>query len=496
MYARRTPVSPARGIPHFARPGMAYNTARRPRSLALSFTDAATEDGPILRTEVLNALIEAGIPKEDVEGIEAPQRNKYFVVMKSFLARRANMNKKITIREKIFFLSHPNPSQYRSPKIRLRIYNYPLDEETENLETVLEHYASFRKGSLKDLEDRTCGIKNGVKEVYVHIKKAIPSYVYVGKNLVRFDYTGQRATCRKCHQTGHIARECTTAVTCRGCGAADHEMGGCPNVICFRCGKQGHTNANCYEEDYENEFPDMNAGNGNNETPENKENEKEQQTEGDEKEKEKKENEEKEKGEPEKEKEKGRNEEEEPAREEKETTEKGNETVEGMEEEMLENPEKENGKENEENKEETPEMETENPKETDKEPEPKSPPENDKEEKEEGGKTNDEEEEDEGGEQSHKPFKIPLPKITECENEKMETYPTKTTKESEPGPEKEIEEESSDHSTTVDTDNEWTTVGDTRNRKRRRKKDIENAVSKGKSRQVMNPSKKRPTTNK
>ena len=234
--------------------------ARRPRSLLLSFTDAATVDGPILRTEVLTALIDIGIKKEEIEGIEAPQRLKYYVVFNLLQTRRLYMDKQITLREKRFKLEHPDPRPYRAPKTRLKIYNYPIDENVDHLEKVLKHYGDFRSGSIKDLEDRSCGIKNGIKELYLNINKKIPSYIYVGKYLTRFDYLGQSQTCRKCHKIGHIAKECTTEVLCKGCGADDHERATCPHVICFHCGKEGHTISYCFEK-YDEEYPDLNATN-------------------------------------------------------------------------------------------------------------------------------------------------------------------------------------------------------------------------------------------
>lgn len=214
-----------------------------------------------MRTEVLAALIEADIKKEDVEGIEAPRKNKCFVVFNRYADKRHNMGEKIKIRDNLFTLEHPDPRPYQTRKTKVKIFYYPLDEETSGLETVQRHYGTFTEGSMRDLEDRNCGIKNGIKEMYMHVNRHIPSYLHVGKNMIRVEYAGQTATCRKCHKTGHIARECSTEVTCRKCGADDHTPAECPNIICFHCGKKGHTSSNCFE--YEEQYPDLNQNNEN-----------------------------------------------------------------------------------------------------------------------------------------------------------------------------------------------------------------------------------------
>lgn len=100
------------------------------------------------------------------------------------------MGKSIRIREKNVKMEHPDPSVFRSQKKRVKIYNYPLDEDISHLEKTLKHYGNFNTNGVKDLEDRACGIKNGIKEVYVEVNKNIPSYVYIGKNLVCFSYIG------------------------------------------------------------------------------------------------------------------------------------------------------------------------------------------------------------------------------------------------------------------------------------------------------------------
>lgn len=231
----------------------------RQRSLALNldaiFQDAAAEVSPVRRTEVLAALLAAGVPKESIVGIEANQRNKYFIVFQTKSQRFTNIDKEITIREQCFKLKHPDPNygmygNQKKPKTRVRIYGYPLDAPINHLDKHLRQYGSYH--SITDMVDRECDLYTGIRQVYMDREKSIPSFIYIGPHLVRVAYDGQTKTCRKCHQPDHLAKDCQAKVTCKSCGSDTHGKRDCPEIVCYYCGERGHYESNCptYEVDY------------------------------------------------------------------------------------------------------------------------------------------------------------------------------------------------------------------------------------------------------
>ena len=148
------------------------------------------------------------------------------------------------LRETSLHLEHPNPSFERKSKTLVRIYNYPIDGELKDLETVLKQYGKFI--NITPVHDHY-GLATGEKTTVMEISKDIPSFLYVGKHQVEIRYQHQPQICRKSYKTGHLAKDCTEGATCRECGAKDHERRNCPKKICFYCGKMGHISIECDE---------------------------------------------------------------------------------------------------------------------------------------------------------------------------------------------------------------------------------------------------------
>lgn len=111
------------------------------------------------------------------------------------------------------------------------------------LTTVLNFYGAVKY--VNDQYDSSCDVKTGVRVAEIEFKKAIPSYIFVGKIQVRVDYEGQTKTCQKCQQSGHIARDCTAGRVCRECGSPGHGKAECPKQRCYHCGAEGHREAEC-----------------------------------------------------------------------------------------------------------------------------------------------------------------------------------------------------------------------------------------------------------
>ena len=150
-------------------------------------------DSPtILRTEILNALSNIDIDKDDIEGIENYSRNRWYVVFHRTCTRSLAVGKTIELKEQTFTLQHPNPTRPRQNKYTtIRVYAYPL-----------LFYGEVK--SAHDIYDRICEVKTGAREVCMELEHQIPSFIFAGKYQVKITYWGQQRTCRKCHQAGHI----------------------------------------------------------------------------------------------------------------------------------------------------------------------------------------------------------------------------------------------------------------------------------------------------
>ena len=228
----------------------------RYRSVLLTLEDLpaeATVDGPpLLRMEILNALVASNTLKDDIEGIECMSQTRWYIVFNTEAVRNQNIGKTIKLFDKEFTLAHPNPPRPKKPRfIHVRVFGYPLDSDRETLRKAMNYYGEL--SHINDLIDQRLNLKTGVKElVYTELGHEIPSFVYVGRHQVRTSYFGQTKTCRKCHQAGHFARDCTAGQVCKSCGEPGHEKANCPNVRCYHCHLTGHIETHCpkYLEDF------------------------------------------------------------------------------------------------------------------------------------------------------------------------------------------------------------------------------------------------------
>ena len=168
-------------------------TAGRPRSLRIDIRSIHENNENaasfLTREEVLKALHDEGITKEDLQGLEIQGKHTAYVVFKTFGTRNKFLNKTITTRGQRLNLDHPNPTFNRQRTTLVHVYNYPIDGEPHDLSTVLGQYGK-RIGDFTIASD-SYGLATGERTIVMEIKKDIPSYVFVGKHQVRIRYYQQ-----------------------------------------------------------------------------------------------------------------------------------------------------------------------------------------------------------------------------------------------------------------------------------------------------------------
>ncbi|KAI9550933.1 hypothetical protein GHT06_001746 [Daphnia sinensis] len=98
--------------------------------------------------------------------------------------------------------------------IRVRIQHFKFDDDLNQLARRLRDYGSVSRIFWDTYQDRSLpkwnGIKTGVVNVDMEIRKNIPSYINFGnyKHPLMVSYGGQMPTCRMCESPTHVLANC------------------------------------------------------------------------------------------------------------------------------------------------------------------------------------------------------------------------------------------------------------------------------------------------
>lgn len=122
--------------------------------------------------------------------------------------------------------------EYRGSRVKIvRVFNYPLEEQDEELRRVLGEYGSVH-GMQRETIPGFADFVSGTRRVRMDMVRPVPNLVKVlDRYVARFEYEGVVRQCVRCGGTGHYAAACTTP-KCSRCEQFGHES--C-EALCPQC---------------------------------------------------------------------------------------------------------------------------------------------------------------------------------------------------------------------------------------------------------------------
>lgn len=143
-----------------------------------------------------------------------------------------------------FFDNSTNVSCPEVPTINVAIFDAPYDLPDDALRYRLGSFGTVV--GIKRLHySAYTHIETGVRSTRMYLDRPIPSFLRFGWRLVHIRYEGQPFTCRKCNQSGHLAKDCPDKV-CFNCDGLDHEAPDCTEPVkCSICKELDHLANRC-----------------------------------------------------------------------------------------------------------------------------------------------------------------------------------------------------------------------------------------------------------
>ena len=142
-------------------------------------------------------------------------------------------------RSRSAFVLHPT-----NPVYKVCVYDAPYELPDEILGMRLQNFGHVIE--VKRLKYSGYNLETGVRLVRMRFEKSNPpSFLRLGRRLVRLKYNGQVPNCRRCNRPGHQAKECSNTVGFN-CDELGHQAGSCPHAVrCSICKSENHVAMDC-----------------------------------------------------------------------------------------------------------------------------------------------------------------------------------------------------------------------------------------------------------